>query len=253
MKIFRRFRFYFLEEDKFQKYLLYAIGEIVLVVLGILIALQINNKNELRKLKAEEFIMLQNLYASVQGDLMDINIYIDVFDSADRAIYIIIKHIEENLSFHDSLRYHFNLSTVMWPPRFNQEVFESLSSSDINNISNDNLKRNIIKYYYDAENTIAGMERYGNVVEGASRDIFNTRFNALWNESWADPHYERSLERMMKPRDFEALKKDEEYLYFLKSQKNQLYWYVRSRLIEARTNAEELVIQFEAELDEFEK
>lgn len=36
-----------LTENKFSKYLLYAIREIVLVVIGVLIALQINNKNEL--------------------------------------------------------------------------------------------------------------------------------------------------------------------------------------------------------------
>ena len=38
-----------LTENKFSKYLIYAIGEIILVVIGILIALQINNWNELRK------------------------------------------------------------------------------------------------------------------------------------------------------------------------------------------------------------
>jgi hypothetical protein len=51
IKFFRKIRQQLLIENKFSKYLLYAIGEIVLVVIGILIALSINNWNEKRKLK----------------------------------------------------------------------------------------------------------------------------------------------------------------------------------------------------------
>jgi hypothetical protein len=49
VKFFRKIRQKMLTENKFSKYLLYAIGEIVLVVIGILIALQINNANEVAK------------------------------------------------------------------------------------------------------------------------------------------------------------------------------------------------------------
>ena len=48
IKFFRRIRQQLLSENKFSKYLFYAIGEIILVVIGILIALQINNRNENR-------------------------------------------------------------------------------------------------------------------------------------------------------------------------------------------------------------
>jgi hypothetical protein len=46
---YRKIRQKFLTENKFSKYLIYAIGEIILVVIGILIALQINNWNEIQK------------------------------------------------------------------------------------------------------------------------------------------------------------------------------------------------------------
>lgn len=48
LKVFRRFRQELLIKNKFGNYLLYAIGEIVLVVIGILIALSINNANQRR-------------------------------------------------------------------------------------------------------------------------------------------------------------------------------------------------------------
>ena len=54
INFFRKIRKKLLSENKFSKYILYAIGEIFLVVIGILIALQINTQNELRKLKIKE-------------------------------------------------------------------------------------------------------------------------------------------------------------------------------------------------------
>lgn len=50
-----------LEENKFSGYLIYAIGEIILVVIGILIALQINNWNEGRKLNKHKKDLIANL------------------------------------------------------------------------------------------------------------------------------------------------------------------------------------------------
>ena len=65
IKFFRKIRQKMLTENKFSKYLLYAIGEIVLVVIGILIALQINNWNENKKSKSQ----LDNIYNEVELNL----------------------------------------------------------------------------------------------------------------------------------------------------------------------------------------
>ncbi|GAA4963372.1 DUF6090 family protein [Algibacter aquimarinus] len=62
IKFFRKIRQNLLMENKNSKYFKYAIGEIILVVIGILIALQINNWNESRKDKKEEHSILQNLH-----------------------------------------------------------------------------------------------------------------------------------------------------------------------------------------------
>ncbi|MEL6483526.1 MAG: DUF6090 family protein, partial [Bacteroidota bacterium] len=53
LRFFRKIRQNVLAEKQFSKYLLYALGEIILVVIGILIALQINNWNERRQLSKE--------------------------------------------------------------------------------------------------------------------------------------------------------------------------------------------------------
>ena len=72
IKFFRRIRQNLLSEGKTGKYFKYAIGEIVLVVIGILIALQINNWNEQRKDRTKEHILLNQLREDYQANLMQL-------------------------------------------------------------------------------------------------------------------------------------------------------------------------------------
>jgi len=65
IKFFRKIRYDLMEKNKTGKYLKYAIGEIVLVVIGILIALQINNWNEERKTNSKERRMLAHSYPKI--------------------------------------------------------------------------------------------------------------------------------------------------------------------------------------------
>ena len=66
IKFFRRIRQRLLSENKFSKYLLYAIGEIALVVIGILIALYINNQNEVRKSEERVEVLLGEIMVELE-------------------------------------------------------------------------------------------------------------------------------------------------------------------------------------------
>ena len=85
IKFFRKIRQNLLSEGKTGKYLKYAIGEIVLVVVGILIALQINNWNEKRKIKQKETIVLKELLTSINSDLTAYKIHSE--PSLERKAY----------------------------------------------------------------------------------------------------------------------------------------------------------------------
>ena len=73
IKFFRKIRQKLLSENKFSKYLIYAIGEIILVVIGILIALSINTWNENKKNKIKEIKSLTELRKDLVQNLNDIN------------------------------------------------------------------------------------------------------------------------------------------------------------------------------------
>lgn len=93
---FRRFRQQLLSENKFSKYLKYAIGEILLVVIGILIALQINNWNEKRKLNIERQQLISSLLKDFEYTKDNINndrlpVINNALDDIDLFNYLIKK------------------------------------------------------------------------------------------------------------------------------------------------------------------
>ncbi len=90
IKFFQKIRQNMIKESKVSKYLLYAIGEIILVVIGILIALQVNNWNEYRKDRISEKELYLTLIESLESDLEDVQDKIIIIDSAIIAQEIFI-------------------------------------------------------------------------------------------------------------------------------------------------------------------
>jgi hypothetical protein len=76
--LFRRLRFRFLKTQQLRKYLLYALGEILLVVIGILIALQVNNWNQMQKNLRKEQFYLKELQMEFRKDSSILDRYIDL-------------------------------------------------------------------------------------------------------------------------------------------------------------------------------
>ena len=72
LRFLRQIRQRLLTDNKFIKYLMYAVGEILLVVIGILIALQINTWNEERIERKNEVKLLKELRADLDDNLEEI-------------------------------------------------------------------------------------------------------------------------------------------------------------------------------------
>jgi len=264
IKLFRKIRQRTLTENppngragKFGNYLLYAAGEIILVVIGILIALQINNWNEKEKLKTEEVRYLKNFKQSLLSDIEFNKVRSDRYQLTKESISILLNHMEQNLPYQDSLKYHFGRITQTWAPKINMEVFEALKSNDLNLISNDGLRNKLISYYSWSGSILKDdISAYVRLIEDASSTLFNTRFNAIWNgnykkynatENWED------LELEMIPNDYNALKQDQEFLYFLRSLKNHFYWKIEVNQKKINEQAIDLIKNINAELKTMKK
>ncbi|NNK79858.1 MAG: hypothetical protein HKO93_00040, partial [Flavobacteriales bacterium] len=94
IKFFRHIRQRLLSESKFSKYLLYAIGEIVLVMVGILLALQINNWNESRKERAQELAILEQLRIEFNSNLKQLDEKILIRDRQIAGAQQLFSYIE---------------------------------------------------------------------------------------------------------------------------------------------------------------
>ncbi len=112
INFFRKIRQKLLTENKFSKYLLYAIGEIVLVVIGILIALQVNNWNEDRINSHLELQYLKRLERDMQESIRLTSIYKDFQVQATIEILAVIDIIKKcNLTEKD---YHAFANGAFW-------------------------------------------------------------------------------------------------------------------------------------------
>ncbi len=149
MKIFRNIRQKLAAENKVMAYLRYAIGEIFLVVIGILIALQVNNWNENQKQKTRETIYLQNLSIDLKKQIQLQDIYIDFEDIIIQDCKDIVAHYEQNNGFKkmDSIFPKINdLSTRMTFTNANTTLLEMINSGEINIIDNESLKKELMEF-----------------------------------------------------------------------------------------------------------
>ena len=148
LRFLRQIRQRLLTENRTSKYLLYAVGEILLVVLGILIALQIDNWNEERKERIEEQILLRQLKEEFTENLGQL-------DSKIATRKVLIHSSKELLTFFDDPRSANKDSvlsklgnlglTVTYDPIENDLV----ASGKINILQNQRLKTLLTKWSTD--------------------------------------------------------------------------------------------------------
>lgn len=149
LKFFRKIRHNLLSAGKTGKYLKYAIGEIVLVVIGILIALQINNWNDFQKDRAMEKVLLENLLKDLEKDrfiltqtTLNTQYSLTVMDTLFHKI-----SFDSDYNLMDFIRHNAIF------PYFNQFLIskgtyvENLSSGKFSLITTDILKTEILDYY----------------------------------------------------------------------------------------------------------
>lgn len=140
IKFFRTIRKKLLSENKVMRYLIYALGEIILVVIGILIALAINNKNEEKKTKKFEYQILKDIETNIDGNLWQMEMGLDCGRKGIRSVDIIFQHLNEKTPYHDSLDVHFSQSLKWCNPVINNAGYESLKTYGRNLISNDSIR-----------------------------------------------------------------------------------------------------------------
>ena len=168
IKFFRKIRQNLIMENKTSKYFKYAIGEIVLVVIGILIALSINTWNENNKSEKEASFQLSKLRDNLKADKVQLNA-----DIANDSIYIdnlifCVKVLSSEIEapkeeFFES--FQFMSTTISFNPT--KGTFDGLiSSGKIELINNHNLLDTLFSYYNTNES-----KGWDSALEDYSRNV----------------------------------------------------------------------------------
>lgn len=146
IKIFNKMRKQLLEENKTGRYLKYAIGEIVLVMIGILLALQVNNWNTNRELKKEEQKVMNSLHQEFSQNLEKFDAVYKFHLNRKKSIETIMSIEPKNMSLDSllSLRAGVGANYTFDPY---QGIYNSIiNSGKIELFSNDILKQRISKF-----------------------------------------------------------------------------------------------------------
>lgn len=191
--LFRRMRQKLIDSGSVTKYLLYAVGEVLLVVIGILIALQLNNWQESQNLRALELETLAEIQQALVQDIGVLDTNLTLLDTKIEEARELISHIEQKQPYSnrlDSLMmnvyYHRGYKT------FNTAAFELLKERGFGIIKNSGLRNTITNHYTTdlsdinnilsrlesinllrAENVYENFKIYGGETEGGFMNAFD--------------------------------------------------------------------------------
>ncbi len=152
IKFFRKIRHSLLSENKFSKYLFYGLGEIFLVVIGILIAVYINNLNIEHKNEEKEILYLTRLTTNLGSDkdlyesiMSKDSLIIDTLNQVNKDLTKYVESITDNVKGFDFLTSGYKFTA-------NRTVIDNLiSSGQIELLRSNYLVENILVYYRQTE------------------------------------------------------------------------------------------------------
>ena len=181
IKFFRNIRQKLAAENKVMAYLRYAIGEILLVVIGILIALQVNNWNENRKEHLIEIKYLKNLKHDLQSDSTDLVYYKNIrVGQANAARELIELAKTKNVSDVFKLDSLYTTVALWWEFVPNNNTFDELrSSGNLKLLRNDSIKNLLLDLNKENEDLVSSRNHMRREYENYLYDQKNSLVNFL--------------------------------------------------------------------------
>ncbi len=188
IKFFRTIRRSLLAQGRITRYLTYAIGEIVLVVIGILIALQLNGLKEQRGRDAQERRILTEMLANLRSDSLDMAGNRDRSARVLNSSKAVLRQLEERIPWNDSMAYHYG-SLAHWSVSLPVlSSYENLKSIGFDLITNDSLRSLMHTLYAQQYPFVIRMEQgYGESVRNSMLQPELTRKTVTRSRREAEP------------------------------------------------------------------
>ena len=209
IKFFRKIRYNLLSENKTGKYFKYAIGEIILVVIGILIALSINNWNENQKKYKNEAYTLQQLHqeakqiiTAIEGDMEIMSEYIEASKFAIKCLQ------NEKLIDNDTAYFGKGVEGITFYPALSvpRNVYDEINSAGLlREIRSVEIRNTIAQYYADLNWIESQLDYFRDVVLSRG-GIYRKGFYVEFNEASSSmKSYEVDFDELVKNKEFRTL------------------------------------------------
>lgn len=172
IKFFRHIRQRLVKENKFSKYLFYAIGEIVLVVIGILIALWINNLNIDNQQNKERLTLISNIRQELNENLNQFNYRTELLDDINEKLIKVLNFSATSSTNEplDSLKSYVSNAFVLEAPILNNSRISSAKSSGKFSLLSAGITTSLTDYETSITNYVA------------FRDITTSIFDEDWSQ-----------------------------------------------------------------------
>lgn len=137
ISFFRKIRQKLLDQHRITQYLVYAAGEILLVMIGILLALQVNNWNEARKARLSEEAILKNLVQDLRADSLSFSenlVSLTQINSLHQSLYEIgIKGVDQEIKNPNLIRFmiYYNPIAINNDPFIASKISEEAIRKEI--------------------------------------------------------------------------------------------------------------------------
>ena len=236
MRIFNRLRLNAIQFTKTRKYLIYAIGEILLITIGILIALNLNNWNQDQNAKAVEIKTLKEIHLGLSDDLKDLQFSLRFYRNSKNSCDVLLFHFKNKLPYDDTLDSHFGKIGLFAVLSVRTGPFETLKSRGMETITNDSLRLKIANLYDLNYKTIVEyqnihIERYSEI-----RKLLLNRFKNLTAFETASPI------------NYEKLLNDIVFINTAKLSSDEVSYSIYAYEL-AETNCKELLFEIDQEID----
>ena len=214
----RKIRRSLIESGSARKYLLYAVGEIALVVIGILIALQINNRNEWRKDRQKETIILKDMVKNLNINIQTFKDDIAYLQHKDASSKIVLSALDNRKPYHDSLRQHFHRARITKQDLFFSNVaYQLLKDHGLDIISNKSLSDEILNLYEVVIPKILSTNSLVNNVQDSFDNHIVQNFTLVTGEG-------------LTPNDYESLYSDHFYISWIRAHKEGRYYLIGTNI-----------------------
>jgi len=246
IKFFRKIRKTLADDNKPLKYFRYAIGEIVLVVVGILIALSINNWNEERKSSKLEIKILKELNNDLKTNLAEVDETFNTTNNRQLSTVLIFDYFKNKYPVDDSLKQAFEIINMDGLFNVANTAYKFIENQGVNTLSNDSIRIRITEMY---ERLLKNIQTR----EANNWEIVNEELLPLMNQHFVssptiDSSISFSVEAINKPKDIESLREDAEFRNVLLRLQNWLLLRLKWQK-ETLASLEQLILDVQIEID----